>query len=63
MNNRAGNGSNHYRRNTGNQSRYRQFTGKMQKKLVVLFLIVLLAFMGLSARLIYINNTNGEQYK
>lgn len=63
MNNRTGNGRNSYQRNTVKQSRYRQFTGKMQKKLVVLFLIVLLAFMGLSARLIYINNTNGEQYK
>ena len=63
MNNRTGNGRNSYQHNTVKQSRYRQFTGKMQKKLVVLFLIVLLAFMGLSARLIYINNTNGEQYK
>ena len=63
MNNRTGNGRNSYQRNTVKQRRYRQFTGKMQKKLVVLFLIVLLAFMGLSARLIYINNTNGEQYK
>ena len=63
MNNRTGNGRNSYQRNTVKRSRYRQFTGKMQKKLVVLFLIVLLAFMGLSARLIYINNTNGEQYK
>ncbi|MCH5281729.1 MAG: hypothetical protein J1E61_09690 [Lachnospiraceae bacterium] len=35
----------------------------MQKKLVVLFLIVLLAFVGLSARLILINKENGENYK
>ncbi len=49
--------------NAGKRNKYGQFTGKMQKKLVVLFLIVLLAFMGLSARMIYINNTDGEQYK
>lgn len=45
------------------RNKYGQFTGKMQKKLVVLFLIVLLAFMGLSVRMIYISNTDGEQYK
>ena len=47
----------------GNGNRNRNFTGRMQKKLVVLFLLVLLAFMGLSARLIYINNEDGEEYK
>lgn len=41
----------------------RRFTIRMQKKLVVLFGIVLLAFVGLSLRLIYINRDNGEQYK
>ncbi|MDO4293017.1 MAG: penicillin-binding protein 2 [Eubacteriales bacterium] len=40
-----------------------KFTIKMQKKLVVLFGLVLLAFAGLSARLILINKDNGEQYK
>lgn len=35
----------------------------MQKKLVVLFLFVLSAFVGLSVRLILINRDNGEQYK
>lgn len=40
-----------------------KFTTKMQKKLVVLFILVLLAFAGLSARLILINRDNGEQYK
>lgn len=58
-NNRTGNGSDSAMRGGG----YGQFTGRMQKKLVVLFLIVLLAFVGLSARLIHINNTKGEQYK
>lgn len=40
-----------------------KFTKKMQKKLVVLFLLVLLAFAGLSARLIVINRDSGEEYK
>lgn len=40
-----------------------KFTAKMQKKLVVLFLMVLLAFVGLSARLILINKESGEKYK
>ena len=35
----------------------------MQKKLVVLFLIVLLAFAGLSGRLFIINRDDGEDYK
>ena len=45
------------------RNKHGNFTGRMQKKLVVLFLLVLLAFMGLSARLIYINNEDGEEYK
>ena len=40
-----------------------KFTKKMQKKLVVLYLLMLLAFAGLSARLFLINRDNGEQYK
>lgn len=35
----------------------------MQKKLVVLFVLVLLAFAGLSIRMISITRDNGEQYK
>ncbi|MCH5257350.1 MAG: cell division protein FtsI [Lachnospiraceae bacterium] len=35
----------------------------MQKKLLVLFLLILMAFIGLSARLIVINRDNGENYK
>ncbi len=35
----------------------------MQKKLAVSFLVILLAFMGLSTRLYAINRDNGEQYK
>ena len=54
---------------TGNHNQGKQnssknkFTTKMQKKLVVLFFLVLLAFIGLSARLILINKENGESYK
>ena len=40
-----------------------KFTTSMQKKLVILFGLVLLAFIGLSARLILINRDSGEQYK
>ena len=43
--------------------RNNRFTTKMQKKLVVLYLCVLLAFTGLGARLILINRDNGEQYE
>ena len=35
----------------------------MQRKLVVLFCLVLLAFAGLSVRLILINRDNGDSYK
>lgn len=35
----------------------------MQKKLVILFVLVLLAFVGLSVKLILINEENGESYK
>lgn len=40
-----------------------KFTIRMQKKLVVLFGLVLLAFAGLSVRLILINRDDGEEYK
>ena len=46
------------RRNTINR-----FTIKMQKKLVILFMFILAAFAGLSARLFLINRDNGEDYK
>lgn len=45
------------------KKKYSKFTVKMQKKLVVLFFIVLLAFVGLSYRLITITRDNGERYK
>ena len=40
-----------------------KFTMKMQKKLLVLFLFILAAFVGLSVRLFLINRDNGEEYK
>lgn len=47
----------------GRKSSYQKFTLKMQKKLVVLFLFVLLAFAGLFYRLYTITRDNGEKYK
>ncbi|MBR6470032.1 MAG: cell division protein FtsI [Lachnospiraceae bacterium] len=40
-----------------------KFTGSMQKKLTVLFLLILAAFLGLTVRLYAINRDNGEEYK
>lgn len=39
------------------------FTRKMRKKLLVLFMIIMVAFIGLSARLFLITRDNGEEYK
>lgn len=47
----------------GRGKSYRKFTIKMQKKLVVLFISVLLAFAGLFYQLYRISRDNGEQYK
>lgn len=46
-----------------NEIKIKKFSLKMQKKLVVLFFAVLLAFVTLSVRLIMINKENGENYK
>lgn len=40
-----------------------KFTIKMQKKLLVLFFLILAAFVGLSVQLFLINRDNGEEYK
>ncbi len=40
-----------------------RFLRQMQKKLLILFLLVLVAFAGLSAQLIRINRTDGNRYK
>lgn len=50
-------------RKTGEEKKVKKFSIKMQKKLVVLFLAVLLAFVALSIRLIMINKEKGENYK
>ena len=42
---------------------YSKFTIKMQKKLVVLFMLILLAFVGLTYRLFTITRDDGERYK
>ena len=40
----------------------RKFPKRMQKKLVMLFMAIVLAFVGLVGRITYINATNGEKY-
>ena len=45
------------------KERPQKFTGRMQKKLAVLFLLILAAFIGLTVRLYAINRDNGEEYK
>lgn len=47
----------------GKGKSYNKFTMRMQKKLVVLFILVLLAFAGLFYRLYAITRDNGERYK
>ena len=44
-------------------SKNQKFTIRMRKKLVVLFALVLLAFVGLGVRLILITKNNGEEYE
>ncbi len=46
-----------------NGNKTRKFTMGMKKKLVVLFVLVLLAFVGLGVRLILITKNNGEEYE
>ena len=43
--------------------RERKISGKMSKKLVGLYITVILALVGLAIRITYINATDGEQYK
>lgn len=47
----------------GKRKAYKKFTTKMQKKLVMLFFMVLLAFAGLFYQLYAITRDNGERYK
>lgn len=45
------------------KKRSNKFTIKMRKKLVVTFMLILLAFVGLSYRLYAITRDDGERYK
>jgi len=46
-----------------NKRKGNRFNSKMQKKLALLFFIVMLAFVGLSVRLVFIYKEDGEKYK
>ena len=63
MSNRKASGKTPNTKAAGGKRPGKKFTIKMQKKLVVLFFFVLLAFAGLSVRLYWISNEKGEQYK
>jgi len=56
-------GRNQTPRNQEGAKKSKQFTYFMKRKLVVLFLMVVLCFIGLGARLIAIARENGEEYK
>ncbi len=47
---------------TSREKKLKKITRRMQTKLVILFLIIVLALVGLCVRLTYINMTNGAQY-
>lgn len=51
------------RRRKVKRTKIKKFGPKKQKKLVVLFVIILLAFVGLSIRLVWICQKDGEKYK
>lgn len=51
------------KRNQQQDNNIMRFTSRMQRKLAVLFVIILVAFGILSARLIMINRDNGDRYK
>ena len=49
--------------NMRNRKKGNRFTIKMQKKLLVMFLVILASFVGLSYRLFAITRDRGEKYK
>ena len=51
------------KRKSTDGTRVQKFSIRMQKKLVVLFIFVLLAFAGLSARLLWITEEKGTEYQ
>lgn len=50
------------KRNVKKQKKQARFSMNMQKKLVVLFMLILLAFLGLALKLVYIKEKKGEEY-
>ena len=50
------------RKRTGKQGIRQRFPRKMQKKLVLLFVVIVLAFVGLIGKITHISATNGERY-
>ncbi|MGN0334067.1 MAG: peptidoglycan D,D-transpeptidase FtsI family protein [Lachnospiraceae bacterium] len=44
------------------QRKIRRINNRMKRKLALMFAVVVLALVGLSVRLVYINKTNGEKY-
>ena len=48
--------------NVNSKKQKARFSMNMQKKLVVLFFIILLAFLGLAIKLVYIKEKKGEEY-
>ncbi len=63
MNGQGKRGTQPDKQDAAKQKNHKKFTIKMQRKLVVLFFLVLLAFVGLSVRLYWISKEDGEQYK
>lgn len=59
---RRGSGREQSRENKKQDKKSQRFRIYMQKKLVVLFVLVLLAFVGLGIRLIWISHENGTRY-
>ena len=40
----------------------KKINNRMKKKLALMFVIIVLALVGLSVRIVYINETNGDKY-
>lgn len=49
-------------RNSVRSKKMKKFTHKMQAKLLLVFCVLLIAMVGLIARLVYLNRTDGERY-
>ena len=40
----------------------KKISNRMKRKLALMFVVIVLALVGLSIRIVYINKTNGEKY-